>query len=74
MERMSAVARRLEAPLKGKDVPFTRVVTDSRQLAKGDLFVALKGDKFDGHDYVAQAASSGAAGALVSTSAVCAEV
>lgn len=66
MERMSDLARRLEAPLHGRDVRFTRVTTDTRQLAPGDLFVALKGDRFDGHEFVQQAEKAGAAGALVS--------
>jgi UDP-N-acetylmuramoyl-tripeptide--D-alanyl-D-alanine ligase len=43
-----------------------RVNTDSRTLAAGDLFVALRGERFDGHDFVAEALKAGAAGALVS--------
>jgi UDP-N-acetylmuramoyl-tripeptide--D-alanyl-D-alanine ligase len=66
MERMSDLARRLDAPLHGQDARFTRVTTDSRALAPGDLFVALKGDRFDGHDFIEQARAAGAAGALVS--------
>jgi UDP-N-acetylmuramoyl-tripeptide--D-alanyl-D-alanine ligase len=42
------------------------VSIDSRTLAAGDLFVALAGPSFDGHDFVAQALKRGAAGALVS--------
>jgi len=42
-----------------------RVITDSRQLREGDLFVALRGDRFDGHDFAAQALASGAAAVLV---------
>lgn len=38
---------------------------DSRKLRKGDLFVALRGDRADGHDFLAQAARGGAAAALV---------
>jgi UDP-N-acetylmuramoyl-tripeptide--D-alanyl-D-alanine ligase len=41
------------------------VVTDSRTLAAGDLFVALRGPRFDGHDFVEQALERGAAGAIV---------
>ncbi|KAF1023210.1 MAG: UDP-N-acetylmuramoyl-tripeptide--D-alanyl-D-alanine ligase [Paracidovorax wautersii] len=37
-----------------------RVHTDTRSLAAGDLFVALRGDKFDAHDFLGQAAASGA--------------
>ena len=49
----------------GPVAKFARVVTDTRALAAGDLFVALKGERFDGHDFVAQALSQGAAAALV---------
>src|ERR1700739_617416 len=41
------------------------VCTDSRSLKAGDLFVALRGDKFDGHTFVAEASKRGAAGAMV---------
>jgi UDP-N-acetylmuramoyl-tripeptide--D-alanyl-D-alanine ligase len=43
----------------------TIVCTDSRALKAGDLFVALRGDKFDGHAFTAEAAKRGAAGAIV---------
>ncbi len=43
----------------------TNVVIDSREIKGGELFVALKGPQFDGHDYVKQALEAGAAGALV---------
>ena len=66
MEHLSQMARRIGAELLGEDAPFARVVTDTRQLRRGDLFVALKGENFDGHDYVLRAASLGAAGSLVS--------
>ncbi|MGH8443413.1 MAG: UDP-N-acetylmuramoyl-tripeptide--D-alanyl-D-alanine ligase [Nevskiaceae bacterium] len=62
---MSDLARRLDAPLHGTDVRFTRVTTDTRTLAPGDLFVALKGERFDGHEFIEQARKGGAAGALV---------
>ena len=41
-------------------VPVRRVHTDSRTLRQGDLFVALKGDRFDANDFVAQAQANGA--------------
>lgn len=41
-----------------------RVSTDSRQLAAGDIFVALKGERFDGHDFIGQALAAGA-GAVI---------
>tara|TARA_B100001123_G_scaffold171194_2_gene197010 strand:- start:2572 stop:4011 length:1440 start_codon:yes stop_codon:yes gene_type:complete len=45
---------------------FDRVSTDSRTASDGDLFVALKGENFDGHDYVNAAFENGARGAIVS--------
>ena len=48
----------------GSVVP-RRVVSDSRQVGQGDLFVALRGERFDGHEYLPQVASAGAAAALV---------
>ena len=45
--------------------PALRVQTDSRRVAAGDLFVALRGERFDAHDYLEEVASKGAAGALV---------
>ena len=46
--------------------PVTGVSTDSRTIGPGDLFFAIRGDQFDGHDYVAQAVSRGAAACVVS--------
>src|SRR5579864_996597 len=51
--------------LQGADAPFTEVVSDSRTLNAGQLFVALKGPNFDGHDFLARAHGAGAAGAVV---------
>lgn len=44
---------------------FQGVSTDTRQIASGDLFVALRGDNFDGHDYLAAAERAGAVAAVV---------
>jgi UDP-N-acetylmuramoyl-tripeptide--D-alanyl-D-alanine ligase len=44
---------------------FKRISTDSRQVRPGDLFIALKGDRFDGHEFVATACRAGAVGAIV---------
>jgi UDP-N-acetylmuramoyl-tripeptide--D-alanyl-D-alanine ligase len=43
---------------------FYGISTDSRQVSKGNLFVALKGEKFDGHDFVRTVMKQGAAGVL----------
>jgi UDP-N-acetylmuramoyl-tripeptide--D-alanyl-D-alanine ligase len=47
-------------------VAFDRVSTDSRTAGPGDLFVALKGERFDAHDFLADVAAHGATAALVS--------
>lgn len=44
---------------------FSRVCTDSRDLQAGDLFIAIPGERFDGHDFVEQAFERGAMAAVV---------
>ncbi len=53
-----------ELKLKGPE-EFTSVGTDTRKDLRGQLFVALKGDQFDAHDFLLQAAEKNAAGLLV---------
>jgi UDP-N-acetylmuramoyl-tripeptide--D-alanyl-D-alanine ligase len=60
------VAREVNGRLTGRDAAFGAVTTDTRALGNGALFVAILGDRFDGNDFVAEAYSKGAAGALVS--------
>jgi UDP-N-acetylmuramoyl-tripeptide--D-alanyl-D-alanine ligase len=45
-------------------IAIARVHSDTRTLRAGDLFVALRGERFDGHDYLAQAQTAGAVAAL----------
>lgn len=60
------VVRALGLPAgNGENHTFGRISTDSRMLSAGDLFVALRGSSVDGHDFLDQAASSGATGAVV---------
>jgi UDP-N-acetylmuramoyl-tripeptide--D-alanyl-D-alanine ligase len=47
------------------DVRVQRVCTDSRSVQRGDLFVALTGERFDAHDYLTEVARQGAAGVVV---------
>ena len=64
--RLSGAARRRHSPAPA----FLRgVSTDTRALMPGALFVALKGDRFDGHQFVADAFARGAGAALVSVEA-----
>jgi UDP-N-acetylmuramoyl-tripeptide--D-alanyl-D-alanine ligase len=62
---LTGLARALSATLLGPDPGFRGVSTDTRTLSRGELFVALRGPSFDGHDFVAAAAEAGAAAAVV---------
>jgi UDP-N-acetylmuramoyl-tripeptide--D-alanyl-D-alanine ligase len=55
----------LDARQVGADCTFDGVSIDSRAIVPGQLFIALTGPRFDGHDYLDQVAAKGAAGALV---------
>ncbi|MGQ0793930.1 MAG: UDP-N-acetylmuramoyl-tripeptide--D-alanyl-D-alanine ligase [Deltaproteobacteria bacterium] len=50
---------------KWEDADFSGVSTDSRRIRRNELFFALSGDNFDGHDFVAEALANGAKGAVV---------
>jgi UDP-N-acetylmuramoyl-tripeptide--D-alanyl-D-alanine ligase len=63
---LAAAAAGIGARHLGADPGFSQVSTDSRTLAPGALFVALKGARFDGHDHLADAVARGAAAAIVS--------
>lgn len=63
--RLSEVANALDARVVGADVAFAAVSTDSRKIEAGQLFVALAGPNFDGHNYLADVAAKGAVAALV---------
>jgi len=65
MMRVSQAAQALGASFHGGDAEFSAVGTDSRTLNRGELFVALRGERFDGHTFLAAAAAGGAAAALV---------
>lgn len=56
----------LEDDGSGEGPMYTGVSTDSRSIREGDLYVALVGERFDGHDFVAAALAGGARGAVVS--------
>jgi len=50
----------------GQSLTYERVSTDSRKIEAGDLYVALVGENFDGHDFVGESMAKGARGAVVS--------
>lgn len=63
--RLSELLAVLDARLVGADAQFSAVATDSRKIEPGQLFIALSGPNFDGHDYLAAVAAQGAVAALV---------
>jgi len=65
MMSLSAIAVWTHGRLFGADAAVTGVAIDTRKLQSGDLFVAIKGERVDGHDYLAEAAARGAVAALV---------
>ncbi len=71
MTDLNTAAAALQGKLRGNNVEFTRVATDTRSIQPGDLFVALKGERFDGHAYAQQALDQGAAAVLVSSDSAC---
>jgi UDP-N-acetylmuramoyl-tripeptide--D-alanyl-D-alanine ligase len=58
-------AEMISGRASGGDPTFTGVSTDTRTLRPGDLFVALRGENFDGHAFLEQASKGGAAAAIV---------
>ena len=62
---LSQVARWVEGRHLGTDATISSVSTDTRALRPGALYVALRGERVDGHDLAAQAAEAGAAALLV---------
>jgi UDP-N-acetylmuramoyl-tripeptide--D-alanyl-D-alanine ligase len=66
MMDIATAARAVAGRVRGDNVRFARVATDTRTLVPGDLFVALSGEHFDGHAFVPSAFECGAVAALVS--------
>ncbi|NTV35268.1 MAG: UDP-N-acetylmuramoyl-tripeptide--D-alanyl-D-alanine ligase, partial [Deltaproteobacteria bacterium] len=69
--RIQMTAGKILSPIKGellrgsRDVSFSGVSTDSRTVEKGQLFFALRGETFDGHDFVQEAVKKGAVAVVV---------
>jgi UDP-N-acetylmuramoyl-tripeptide--D-alanyl-D-alanine ligase len=66
MMLLSEASKAVQGKLMGADVMFTSVGTDSRNIQNGQLFVALKGEYFDGHEFAKQTISHGATSVLIS--------
>jgi UDP-N-acetylmuramoyl-tripeptide--D-alanyl-D-alanine ligase len=65
MMSLAEAARFAEGRLHGADAVFGGVCTDSRSLARGELFVAIRGERYDGHEFLGMAQDRGAAGPLI---------
>lgn len=68
MDKLSAeyIAKLCDGKLFGGDAEICGVVRDNREIAGGEMFVAIRGENFDGHSFVQDAAEKGAALVLVS--------
>src|SRR5690349_3690377 len=63
--KYSEIASALNGRLYGEDRLLRAVSIDSRTVAKDELFVALKGERFDGHDFLREVADRGVSGVMV---------
>lgn len=62
---LSQVAQAVDGRLAGADLAVAGVSTDTRAIVPGQLFIALRGERFDAHDFLAPAVASGAVALLV---------
>ena len=62
---LSEAARASDGVARGDNARFTAVSSDTRTIGEGALFVALRGERFDGHGYLEAARARGAAAAMV---------
>ncbi|MBD5112628.1 MAG: UDP-N-acetylmuramoyl-tripeptide--D-alanyl-D-alanine ligase [Ruminococcaceae bacterium] len=58
------IAQVTNGKLVGDDVSISSVSSDTRTIKKGALFIAINGERFDGNDFIKQAAAAGAAAAI----------
>lgn len=64
---LGEVAMILSSEMIGENIKVKGISTDTRTIKGGELFIALKGPNFDGHDYIQQALDKGAIACLVQT-------
>jgi len=63
---LNTIAKQLNVTCADLEVAFSGVSIDSREIQPGELFVAIKGEHFDGHEFIEQAKEKGAVAVLVS--------
>ena len=64
---LSQLANSANGQLNGEDINFSSVAIDTRALNRGDLYIALKGENFDGHQFIQEAVESGCSGLVINT-------
>lgn len=64
---LSLCAAQVNGQLKGDDVDLTRVSIDTRTLSPGDVYVAIRGNRFDGHRFIPDAIAKGASAVVADT-------
>jgi UDP-N-acetylmuramoyl-tripeptide--D-alanyl-D-alanine ligase len=69
--RLSEFSAIVGGEQRGNDASFDNLSIDTRSLKPGDLYLAIRGTRFDGNDFVAQAKSAGASAAVVERWADC---
>lgn len=69
---LTEIAPDLDAVLLGHDIKFTGCNTDTRNLLPGSLYVALRGKRFDGHDFIVDAQQQGASAVMIERPVACA--
>lgn len=68
---LSEIAENVGGKLIGKDAEISSISTDTRKIEKGSLFVAVKGENFDGHNFCETAFENGAVGIMVEKEVDC---
>ncbi|ODN43057.1 UDP-N-acetylmuramoyl-tripeptide--D-alanyl-D-alanine ligase [Piscirickettsia litoralis] len=70
MKTLQQLAYAIDAEYIGPDVAVQTISHDTRTLMKGDTYIALKGERLDGHDFIDEAVAQGAAAVIVSEKTV----
>lgn len=71
---LSQIAKAIDGTLSGQDIAFSQLASDTRKLEQGTVFIALKGESFDAHDFIEQAIEKGAAAIIAEKSKVTKEL
>ena len=58
--KLSTLSKIGNCQLTGTDAVFEKISTDTRTISKGDIFLALKGPNYNGHDFINRALDKGA--------------